>query len=1106
MSKLLLFTILLFFSISACNSNDKQVSIELENIPKFSQVDNATTGINFSNDVVSDLAQNAIFYKFYNDGGGVSVGDINNDGLQDLFFTGNQVPNKLYLNKGDFQFEDITDKAFGSVPNKWSTGSCFVDINKDGFLDLYVCNGGPVNDQSSLENDFFINNGNLTFSNKAKDLGVNTSKRSVNAAFVDMDLDGDLDLIVSNVANYVDNIETWFSVNGKVSQDKLLNVSNTLFINTDGIFTDKTKEYGLFTPGYSMGINVLDVNEDSYPDLYICNDYYLPDYLMINLKGNGFYNKNKDILKTVSYSSKGCDAGDINNDGMVDIFTTGNHSNDQFYNNSHDILIPFEKGRILSSKLGFPTQVNQNSLQIAVGGGAMVESATAFGVSSTEKSWSPIIADFNNDGWKDIFVSSGNVADVDDKDFKKLIFENTDTTTHQLRENSISSLLSQVKKIDGKNHLFYNSKGKGFVEVNEKSGLISGRIATGTAIADLDNDGDLDIICNSINDGVQIFKNESTGSNYLRVKLEDSGNSTVLPGASVKIYYDGGQLQRADYKTTKGFLSCSESTLHFGLDQVNVIDSMIVSWNDRTYTKLTNIKANQYLSIDKATQSSKPISTKNEKPLFTNIGSRIEGFEVFTIDNFYNDYFNVPTLPYLLSNQGPCLAVGDIDGDGDEDFYVGGAKNVAGQIWIQEGQKFVNSTYPVFEKDKVFEDLGAEFFDADGDGDLDLYIACGGGEDISNNADLTQDKLYINDGNGALTANIIAIPEIKSSTKSIVVFDYDGDGDKDLFVAGRNVPGNYGAKAKSYLLNNENALFTDVMDEDFQSALPNMITGAKSIDIDLDGDQDLVVCGEWSEPMIFLNEMGKFSKLKNKVLESSSGWWFSIYPTDYDGDGDIDIIAGNIGENNPFNLNVGEPLKMITGQFDESKNVDVFLYKEQNGKDVLLNAFENVMTALPNLKLEYDSSNKYNEASMSNILGKTSGNGIEKFEVNTLSSFVFINDGNMNFTAKKLPKEAQLFPILDILVDDYNHDGVKDVLLAGSIEQSNPSNRHLANGKGLLLLGSKDGNLRAESNILKSGIFLDKNTKTMKNITLGARQKGILVGNNNGLIDLLLNW
>ncbi len=1093
--------ILILITIS-CNNSENDKKSKVQNSSTFlKSLPSDQTGITFMNKVDESFERNTLLFDYFYNGGGVSIGDINNDGLSDIFFTGNDTENKLYLNKGGLAFEDITDKALGVQMNKWSTGSNFVDINNDGWLDIYVCNAGPENDPVKLSNDVYINNGDLTFSNKASSLGLDDKSRTIQAGFFDYDNDGDLDVWLNTHTNFKGDMAGWMTALRQAPTSERRNSISKLYRNDDSIFIDVSRQSGVVHSGFNLGLSIFDINDDGWLDVYVANDYFVPDYCYLNNNGI-FSDKAPSLFSHTSFYSMGSDAADINNDGILDLgvvdMTPSDHIRNKVLMESMDV----ERFRFLKYKMKFNDQYMFNTLHLGVGNGGYSEVGKFMGVSQTDWSWAALFLDLDNDGYKDYYISNGYFKDTKNNDFRLLSKKYSDSLG-TYNEDIFNQLADKLEQNPVKNAIYQNNRYGKFDDVSSDWTDMSPSFSNGVAYGDLDNDGDLDMVVNNLGMEASILENRSQGNKYLRVKLTEGGKINSVLYSQIYVY-SGDQIQRCDYSFTRGYQSSMEPIAHFGLGNTEVLDSVKIVWPDRTQTVLNKVEVNQLITIDKKASQKKEYIKEFNKVEFADITQRISNFNVLHLENIFDDFKDEILLPHKYSVLGPCLAVGDVNGDGFDDFYLGGSQRKPAQLFLQAGQKFAPFGNPYFEKDEMFEDLGALFVDVDNDSDLDLYVASGGGGDVKDNLGYCQDRLYINNGTGALKPAIGNLPDIKSSTKVIIPIDYDLDGDTDLFVGGRNNPGKYPLRAQSYLLENNNGFFDDKMTKEFQSQLPGMVTDAVAFDYDGDKDHDLIVVGEWSEPKIFINENGIFSLLETSSFENHSGWWQSVRVLDLDGDGDSDFVMGNLGENNKFQPSVKKPLGVLASDFDDSGSLDIVLTKHYKDKVVPVRGKECSSEQMPFISEKFPTYVGFASSSVDEILGKDKIEDAHKKQVQTFSSVTVINEGNGNFKISKLPMEAQLFPILDIIVEDYNNDGNPDLVLGGNIFDTEPETPSYDAGKGLYLKGNGDGSFTTSLDITKSGLYMNKNVKAIESITLGSKQKGILVANNNDIMDLYI--
>ena len=1088
-----------------CKSDGVNTNTTISTGPIFSQVSAASSGIDFVNEIIESPERSMGNYENFFSGAGVAVGDINNDGLADIFFTSNDASNRLYLNKGGMQFEDITAAA-GLSSNKWSGGCSMVDVNNDGYLDIYVNNDGPTNDDELLSNDLFMNNGNLSFSNKARELGVADSGRSVQSVFFDADNDGDLDLFVNNYAfiNDGEALSDWYDRIETMDPVKSRKMHLRFYKNNGGKFVDQSKEVGVDRVAFGLGLAARDFNDDGFLDVYVANDFFLPDYFFINDGKGKFTEKSKALLGHTAYFAMGMDAADVNNDLLLDMAVVDMSPSDHFRNKLLMASMDVKKFQFLKETMDFQDQYMVNAFQMGVGYGGYSEVGNLMGVSQTEWSWAVLLADFDNDGYKDYYVTNGMYRDTKNNDWKMEVVNIRDSLGAAYGLEDYFKKLIELKPDPVLNYIFKNDKGEGFKSANEEWGINTKNFSHGAAYADFDNDGDLDIVVNLLMDKAELWENKSTqqGKNFIRFDLRDKGNTATVLNSKISIYY-GDQRQRVDHYTLRGFKSSVEPISHFGIGNTTKIDSVVINWIGGGRSIINNPKINTLHTIDKS--KSKSLNRKSIQVTdiyFADVTNKIPSLSFTHEENSFDDLKKEILLPHKYSTLGPCIAIGDANGDGVDDFYLGGAKGQAGKLVFQQAAGFVDSEQKVIEGDKGMEDLGAKFFDADSDGDLDLYVASGGGGDIAS-AILLQDRLYINDGAGQFVKSE-NLPTMPSSTKEILPIDMDNDGDYDLLVGGRNNPGAYPSKMQSYLLRNDNGKFTDVMTDEMQAALPGMITGISIADVNGDNKIDLMVVGEWSAPKLFTGSGSNFKPVDIKSFANLSGWWQSVVTIDLDRDGDLDFILGNISENNKFHPSESKPLIVYANDFDESGTLDIVLTKKYKGMTVPVRGKECSSEQMPFIDDKFPKYADFAISSIEEILGQENLDNAIQLMVNNFSHVALINNGNMSFTQMKLPFESQWAPIMDMVVDDFTGDKIPDVLVAGNLWDTEPETPAYDAGKGLLLRGNGDGTFKTSARIDQSGLLLNKNVKAIEQINLIGGGKGVLVANNNDRLQLIL--
>lgn len=1058
----------------------------------FEKKTSSQTAINFENTINDNINGrfNALTFQYIFNGGGVGVADINNDGLQDIYFTGNMVPDELYLNKGNFKFENIS-KTAGIQTKGWSNGVSFVDINNDGWLDIYVCKGGPEVDANIKQNKLFINQQNNTFKEAAKQYGLADNRISTQAAFFDYDNDGDLDCFVMNNAVYKSGRVHENQERLKTDKTFLLDNTSNLYQNNNGQFSVVTAKAGLADYSYGLGLLIQDFNEDNLPDIYIANDYYVPDKMYIN-NGNGtFTDQIRQRTRQTSFYSMGIDAADFNNDGLTDITVLDMSSNDHVLNKT---LMPSMNVNLfytLVAHYGFQYQYMFNSLQLNMGNGRYSNVAQMAGIASTEWSWSVLAADYDLDGLQDLHITNGLKKYLSDNDFRTRI------KALNAKANAGQTISSQEKhklynsmpthKIE--NILFKNNAGLTFNAMQAQWGINEKLNSNGAAYADLDNDGDLDLIINNIDAPASILENKATNqNNFITIDVDYNNMNTVVE------IYSNEVTQTKEYHPVRGYQSSQDHRLNFGLAKAKKADSIIVKWNKETYTKLINVEANQFLKIRK--EKTFYINTKNEQALFKAIDATKAGISFKHKENKYNDYKSEVLLPYLQSTLGPKISKADINKDDLDDFYIGGAAGQAGELYIQQQNKTFKKVQGPWIKDAACEDMGSLFFDADSDGDLDLYVCSGGNAFDESNAALI-DRLYINNGNLSFV-KFGKLPNIKRVTNVATAADFDDDGDVDLFIGGRHQPQKYPLSQASYFLINNNGNFTfgNVL-KDIAQAI-GMVNDACFVDIDADEDQDLIVATEWGPIHILENKNGNFSN-ENKKWNTTSytGWWQALLIEDIDNDNDLDIIAGNLGSNSKFKASKEKPFKIFAGDFDQNGTHDLFLSKKYKENYVPVRGLQCASEQMPALQQQFSSYQSFATSSIHQILGGIENQSV--FECTTFQSGIFINQNN-SFTFQPLPNMAQISPILAIQSIDINNNGLIDIIIAGNIYNTEPETPRLDALSAQLLINKGKCSFQQMSKT-KSGLDVFSNVKHAK--LLQSKNSTMLIyGVNNNKIFL----
>jgi hypothetical protein len=1092
----LLLTVLLFVIYSCSSTTEKKEEIkEKPPLSKlFTLLSPEVTGVNFMNKMV-DNDEVVMTYEYRFNGCGVAVGDINNDGLPDLFFAAGNLDNKLYLNKGNLKFEDISEKGGIQKRESVSTGVCMVDINSDGFIDIYVCRTGKFSPEQRA-NLLYINNGNLTFTERAKEYGLDDKSYSNQVAFFDYDNDGDLDMFLVNqpidytyANSFLLNVDTQCTY----ASDRLYrnNGKNT--------FTDVTMHAGVgSTNAFGFNVAVSDFNDDGYWDLYVTNDYLQPDYLYMNNQNGTFTESLKKYVKHCPNSSMGSCIADYNNDGLPDLMIVDMMAED---NHRKKILrgsLGYDDFNIAKQNGGY-YQYMRNQLQLNNGNGTFSEIGQFAGISNTDWSWAPLFADLDNDGWKDLFIANGYRRDLTNLDFTHYYLDSINKIGGIGIFKHMYELLNSLPESPVKNYAFKNNHDLTFSNVSDDWGFTEPTFSNGSAYADLDNDGDLDLVINNIDEPAMIYKNnlrEVDKNNYIQFRLKGDFKNTQGIGTTIKISTADGD-QVFTYQPTQGFFSSVENKIHFGIGKDTIIQRAEITWPGGLRQVLENISANQILIVNQ--KNAQPFEKENPvvtEKLFADV-NQASGVDFIHKENDFIDFKREPLLPQKFSEMGPCLAVGDVNGDKLEDFYIGGATGQPGVFYVQKAKgTFSKQPNPVFEADKMFEDVGSAFFDADADGDLDLYVTSGGNE-WNENSENYQPRLYINNGKGNFTKSKDALPQMFTSSSCVIANDFDKDGDEDLFVGGRIIPWKYPISPRSYILRNDKGKFSDVTEEVCKELMyPGLVCNAIWTDYDNDGSSDLIVIGQWMPVSIFKNKKGKLKNVTNgSGLDLSNGWWNCIAPGDFDLDGDMDYIAGNRGLNSRFTAKENEPACVYAKDFDHNGTLDAIMCYYVQGVSYPIHGRDMMTDQVRELKKKFLRYRDYADATIYDIYPKEIVDSALVLRAYTFASAYIENLGNGKFKMTPLPLETQFSAVNSILINDFDGDGNFDALLVGNDYSPEVETGRYDASIGNFLKGDGKGHFK---NIpaAQSGFFVDTYARNMKMIAT-PKSSLILVANNN---------
>lgn len=1082
--------------ISGCqNDSSKQTSTTVSNQPtqtRFRILDSSITNVNFINQVIDQPSFNILTYRNFYNGGGIAIGDVNNDGLSDLYFTANQLPNRLFINRGNLKFEDVTDQAGVAGTQAWSTGTVMADINGDGFLDIYVCNSGDVSGDGK-ENELFINNGDGTFSEEAAKYGLDNMGYSTQASFFDYDRDGDLDCyLLNNSFREPGKIELYKSMRDK--PDEL--GGDKLYRNDGKIFTDVTQQAGIYSSeiGFGLGAAIGDINGDYLPDIYVSNDFWERDYLYLNQGDGTFSEELAERISFCSISSMGSDIADINNDGHPEIFSTDMLAADNYRLKAMSAFDPFHL-EDMKYRANYHYQIAQNCLHLNDGKGSFSEVGMLSEVAATDWSWGALIFDFENDGYKDIFVSNGISKDIMSMDFRDFLQDNNIVTISTGEsETNYQNLISKMPSNPLKNFAFQNNGDLLFSNETSRLGLDQPSFSNGSAYGDLDNDGDMDLVVNNVNMPCFIYENEANtrlNNHYVKVSFKGSKRNPHGIGALVHIEVNGKKQYLQNFNS-RGFQSSIEPILLFGMGKDTLVNRLEVVWPDQKKQVLKDIGVDQLLILNYADASKiSSNGSSDQDPMYIEVTDQVIMGDIKHDENRYNDFDHENLLLKMLSTESPRLIHGDVNGDNLEDVMMLGADGDDDKLYLQQNDgTFAQKNLPDVHATRSFESTCGAFFDQDGDGDLDLMLGVGGNEYQKGNKYFIL-RYFENDGAGNFKLDNRDIPQALGNFSCIEPADYDQDGDVDLFLGGRAVPGNYGLTPRSFIFSNQSGKWGEVTPPSLNGL--GMVTDASWTDVDGDADLDLIIVGDWMPVTIYINESGTF---REQTIPSSSGWWNRIEPADLDEDGDMDFVLGNWGLNSKFKASVTRPLTMYVNDFDGNGKTEFIInwYPPLEDQAYPFATKPDLTLQLPGLKKSILTYEEYARKTYETLFPEEIRASSIAYEVNTLEHAILWNNQGA-FSLQTLPLEAQFSPVYAIVADDLDQDGNVDIWLGGNFYGLKPQVGRQDASRGTFLRGN-GGQMFEYINPDRSGLYVEGEVRDAW-VVPGSSPKMMMVARNN---------